>query len=413
MRDFPYDVLRQRRLRQKLEDIRTWRRSQIATVHEFINLADLASARVGGRAIATNDDFFAPKSNLVKPEPAVSSPASTRRRASGWTAGSRAAAASPATTGASSQLGMRGIVHGVNVDTSHFTGNYPSHCSIEALDMPAALKPSLHATSRARRGRRCSRNRALRGNGDNFFAIADRRPWTHLRLSIYPDGGVARLRVYGEVAVDWTRVAPRRRVVDLASITNGGLFLDASDMHYGTKGALIMPGRAKNMGDGWETSGAAVPDTTGRSCGSARRVSSRRSRSTPITSRATIPIARRSRAVWRRGASLDALSRGGVVDDPAGDEVVGEQAAFLFRQAAAADRRGVARAAEHFPGRRRQPLAHPWHTRTRINNAPAGRRARDALARVRIARWVDRMMARRPFGSDARLLSAARTSGLA
>jgi allantoicase len=94
---------------------------------------------------------------------------------------------------------------------------------------------------------------ALRGNGDNFFPIANRRPWTHLRLSIYPDGGVARLRVYGEVAVDWSRVAPKGRVVDLASITNGGLFLDASDTHYGTKGALIMPGRAKHMGDGWET----------------------------------------------------------------------------------------------------------------------------------------------------------------
>ena len=86
-----------------------------------------------------------------------------------------------------------------------------------------------------------------------MFTIADRRPWTHLRLSIYPDGGVARLRVYGEVAVDWARVAPRGRAVDLASITNGGLFLDASDTHYGTRGALIMPDRAKNMGDGWET----------------------------------------------------------------------------------------------------------------------------------------------------------------
>ena len=64
---------------------------------------------------------------------------------------------------------------------------------------------------------------------------------------------MARLRVYGEVSVDWQKVAPGRRLVDLASITNGGLFLDASDTHYGTKGALIMPDRAKNMGDGWET----------------------------------------------------------------------------------------------------------------------------------------------------------------
>jgi allantoicase len=92
---------------------------------------------------------------------------------------------------------------------------------------------------------------ALKGNGDNFFEIADRRPWTHVRLSIYPDGGVARLRVYGEVAVDWSKVGTR--VTDLALISNGGLFLAASDLHYGTRGALVMPGRATNMGDGWET----------------------------------------------------------------------------------------------------------------------------------------------------------------
>jgi allantoicase len=76
-------------------------------------------------------------------------------------------------------------------------------------------------------------------------------PCTHLRLNIYPDGGVARLRVYGEVAVNWDRVGAR--AVDLAEIRNGGLVLGASDMHFGAKDNMIMPGRAKNMGDGWET----------------------------------------------------------------------------------------------------------------------------------------------------------------
>ena len=145
-----------------------------------------------------------------------------------------------------------------------------------------------------------SREDQLRGNGDNLFAIADRRPWTHLRLSIYPDGGVARLRVYGEVAVDWARVAPKGRAVDLASITIGGLFLDASDTHYGTRGALIMPDRAKNMGDGWETRRRRGPGhSTGRSFVSARPGRCRRSRSIPTTTRATIPIAPRSTAALR------------------------------------------------------------------------------------------------------------------
>jgi len=222
----------------------------MATGHEFINLADLASARVGGRAIAANDDFFAPKANLVKPGPAIFIPGkytSKGKWMDGWESRRRRV---PGHDWCIVELGMRGIVHGVNVDTSHFTGNYPSHCSIEAVDMPAGVKPALHAIEGAPWTTLLTKV-ALKGNGENFFAIADRRAWTHLRLSIYPDGGVARLRVFGEVAVDWSEVGTR--VVDLALITNGGLFLAASDLHYGTRGALVMPGRATNMGDGWET----------------------------------------------------------------------------------------------------------------------------------------------------------------
>ena len=218
----------------------------------FTGLADLASARTGGRAVATNDEFFAPKANLIKPGPAVWIPdkyTSKGKWMDGWESRRRRL---PGHDWCIVQLGMRGIVYGVNVDTSHFTGNYPSHCSIEAIDLAGALKPSIHATE-GPPWTTILKKVALRGNGTNYFAIADRRPWTHLRLSIYPDGGVARLRVHGEVSVDWRKVAPGNRVVDLASITNGGLFLDASDTHYGTRGALIMPDRAKNMGDGWET----------------------------------------------------------------------------------------------------------------------------------------------------------------
>jgi allantoicase len=224
----------------------------MATGHEFINLADLASARVGGRAIATNDDFFAPKANLVKAGPAVFIPDKYTTRGKwmdGWESRRRRV---PGHDWCIVELGMRGVVHGVNVDTSHFTGNYPSHCSIEAVDLPGGIRPEKHAVEGAPWTTVLEKT-ALRGNGDNLFQIADRRPWTHLRLSIYPDGGVARLRAFGEVAVDWDRVAPGKKVVDLALISNGGLFLSASDLHYGTRGALIMPGRAANMGDGWET----------------------------------------------------------------------------------------------------------------------------------------------------------------
>jgi len=223
------------------------------TAPEFTNLADLASERVGGRAVAANDDFFAPKSNLVKAEPAVFIPDKYTTRGKwmdGWESRRRRV---PGHDWCIVELGMRGVVRGVNVDTSHFTGNFPSHCSIEAIDSPRGIKPSMHAVDGAPWTTILPKTE-LRGNGDNLLAISDYRAWTHLRLSIYPDGGVARLRVFGEVAVDWDRVARHGKgVVDLASIKNGGLFLAASDLPYGTRGALIMPGRAKNMGDGWET----------------------------------------------------------------------------------------------------------------------------------------------------------------
>jgi allantoicase len=218
----------------------------------FAALADLASARVGGRAIAANDDFFAPKANLVKPEAAVFIPGRYTARGKwmdGWESRRRR---TPGHDWCVVALGIRGVIRGVNVDTSHFTGNYPSHCSIDALD---TAKP-VTARTAAQVGEPWTtilEKQALQGNGPNFFAVTAARPWTHVRLNIFPDGGVARLRVYGDAEIDWTRLAHERRVLDLAAIVNGGLVLGVSDMHFGAKDNMIMPGRAPNMGDGWET----------------------------------------------------------------------------------------------------------------------------------------------------------------
>jgi allantoicase len=222
------------------------------TTPAFVALADLASARVGGQALAANDDFFAPKANLLKPEPAIFIPGKFTTRGKwmdGWESRRRR---TPGHDWCVVALGMRGVIRGVNVDTSHFTGNFPSHCSIEGLDVNGPLQRSFIA----REGEpwvTLLPKAALRGNNDNFFPIDSEQPWTHLRLNIFPDGGVARLRVYGGVAVDWPHIARGRRAIDLASIKNGGLVVGASDMHFGARDNLIMPGRAANMGDGWET----------------------------------------------------------------------------------------------------------------------------------------------------------------
>ena len=114
----------------------------------FTTLADLASARVGGRALAANDEFFAPRSNLVKPEPRDlhARQVHDARQVDGRL-GDRAGAATPGHDWCVVALGMRGVVRGVNVDTSFFTGNFPSHCSIDAID----ATPKLAAVFVARR----------------------------------------------------------------------------------------------------------------------------------------------------------------------------------------------------------------------------------------------------------------------
>ena len=219
----------------------------------FTELADLASARVGGRAVAANDDFFAPKSNLVKPDAPifVAGKFTTRGKwMDGWESRRRRV---PGHDWCVVKLGMRGRIRGVDVDTSFFTGNFPSHCSIDAIDTTRALSAAAAAAAGAPWTTILEKS-ALRGNGHNYLAIdAGDRGWTHLRLNIYPDGGVARLRAYGDVVVDWAPIARSGRSVDLADIRLGGLVLGASDMHFGAKDNMIMPGRARNMGDGWET----------------------------------------------------------------------------------------------------------------------------------------------------------------
>ena len=231
------------------------------TTPPFTSLADLASARLGGRVVAANDEFFAPKSNLLKPEPAVFVPGKFTSRGKwmdGWETRRRR---SPGHDWCVVKLGARGVIRGIDVDTSHFTGNYPSHVSIDALDIAPALSNDVYGGEGGPWITILPKS-PLRGDAHNYFEIPrlearspgrDTGAWTHLRLNIHPDGGVARLRAHGDVVVDWNRVARARQPIDLAEIRNGGLVLGASDMHFGAKDNIIMPGRAPNMGDGWET----------------------------------------------------------------------------------------------------------------------------------------------------------------
>jgi allantoicase len=212
-------------------------------------LLDLASARFGGEAVAADDDFFAPKENLLKVEPPIFVPDRYTDRGKwmdGWETRRRRTQGHDWCV---IKLGLPGIIRTVIVDTAFFRGNFPTHCWIEACGVAQGTDI---ATADVRWHSIVPRSE-LAGDTLNSFAVEDARRFTHLRLSIYPDGGVARLRVLGEAMPDWTRVLTSGEDVDLASAMLGAHVVDTSDRFFGEPRNMLMSYPAANMGDGWET----------------------------------------------------------------------------------------------------------------------------------------------------------------
>lgn len=206
----------------------------------FAGLVDLVSERIGGRALAASDDFFAEKENLLKPGRGVFIDDKYTDRGKwmdGWESRRKRV---PGHDWCVIQLGLPGVIRGVDVDCNHFLGNAPAFVSIDAA--PSAGGPWTEILPRS----------PVNPGAQNLFGIASPHTWTHVRLNIFPDGGVARFRVYGDVTPDWSAVKPGQPV-DLAALQYGGRAVACSDMFFSSMTNLLMPGRSANMGDGWET----------------------------------------------------------------------------------------------------------------------------------------------------------------
>jgi allantoicase len=214
------------------------------------SLVDLASERLGGAVIAANDEFFAPKERLIAPDPAVFIPDKYTDRGKwmdGWETRRRR---DPGHDWCVLRLGVSGHVRAVIVDTSHFKGNYPESCSVDVLEVggyPAPAELFAHPAWTT-----VLDKSPLQGDSENAFDVREARA-THVRLNIYPDGGVARMRVLGVVTPDWDALRRAHGDVDLAAIEHGGLVVECSDMFFGKMQNLILPGPSRGMHDGWET----------------------------------------------------------------------------------------------------------------------------------------------------------------
>ncbi|MGZ8741482.1 MAG: allantoicase [Nocardioides sp.] len=213
---------------------------------DFHDLPDVACRPLGGSVVHANDELFAARENLVTPGLPVFDPSAFGPRGKvydGWETRRRR---QPGSDFAIIRLGVRAVVEGVIVDTSNFTGNYPPRVSLDAVDLDgypsveellgAAWQPLVPVS-------------AVEGDSRNDFAVAEPRRATHVMLTIHPDGGVARLRVHGRPVPDPSLLTG---TIELAALENGGDVVACSDMFYAAARNLLMPGRARTTGEGWE-----------------------------------------------------------------------------------------------------------------------------------------------------------------
>jgi allantoicase len=225
--------------------------SQSQDIPDFArNAVNLASAGLGARALSVTDDFFAEVNRMLADIAPVFDPLlydDHGKYMDGWESKRRRG---PGHDHAVVRLAVPGVIRGFDVDTSFFTGNYPPACSIEACNVQGD-------PDEATRWTEILPVSPLGASAHHFLACASDSAWTHVRLHIYPDGGVARLRVYGEPWLDRETLAGK--TIDLASALNGGRVIAYSDAHYGAFQRMLSPGRGVNMGDGWETRRRRVP----------------------------------------------------------------------------------------------------------------------------------------------------------
>ncbi|KAF7376361.1 putative allantoicase [Mycena sanguinolenta] len=217
-----------------------------AFAEEFSAFTELSSVALGGRVVSVSDDFFAEAFHLLLVEPAPSLKGQFGPNGalfSGWESRRH----NPAYDWCIIQLGTSGSISGFDIDTSHFNGNEAPEVSVDVLAGAASEEPGQEDS----RWVEVLPKQALGPNSRHLFRIPETTGVNFVKLNMYPDGGIARFRVYGQIIP----VHPKdpAEVFDLAHVFAGGRVEFTSDQHFGVGSNLILPGRGKDMGDGWET----------------------------------------------------------------------------------------------------------------------------------------------------------------
>ena len=207
-------------------------------------IIDLAQPRLGSKVIYKTDDFFASAQRILNPSIPVFKEGlfdkngkwmdgweSRRKRIKGYDY-------------LIIKLGRPGKIKKIDVDTSHFNGNQPSMFSIDAAFSKSNNFKKFNWKTLL------SKKKA-KANSHHEFNIKSKSTISHIRLNIFPDGGVARLRVFG--SIDKEKIKFKNKKINLASLNDGATIIACNNEHFGKAENILATGKAKNMGDGWET----------------------------------------------------------------------------------------------------------------------------------------------------------------
>lgn len=212
-------------------------------------LTNLADARIGAKVLQFSDDFFAPTARMLQFEAPIfieDKFDDHGKWMDGWETRRKRSAGHD---WAIIKLGVSGQVSALDIDTSFFSGNYPASASVEAC---YAADQDLDQVT----WHKLLPNHELGPNQHHLLPVTSDQVFSHVRLNIFPDGGIARFRVYGRVQ---HQQQPENQLIDQLALQNGGRVIAYSDAHFGHPRQLILPGRGLNMGDGWETKRRRAP----------------------------------------------------------------------------------------------------------------------------------------------------------
>jgi allantoicase len=208
-------------------------------------LIDLAQPRLGSKVVFKTDEFFALANRIINSLPPIFKEGvfdAHGKWMDGWETRRKRKKGHDYLI---VKLGKPGRIYKVDVDTSFFNGNQPTHVSLEACFSKNNIP------SKKIKWNKILNNKKIKANSHHLFNIKNKTVFSHIKLNIFPDGGVARLRVYG--SIDTNKVKFNKKIINLTSVLNGASIIACNNEHFGRAENILAPGVGKNMGDGWET----------------------------------------------------------------------------------------------------------------------------------------------------------------